>query len=115
MAYARPPTQRSDRPPTEPLPPFYSARPLLRLLRIDLPRHCSASPTDTHSEQKTHLDSLIRPARTEPRPRHIKRRAEDTRFGLERPGLWDVFHVLEGGAGVVVPEGEGAVVGWKWR
>lgn len=58
----------------------------------------------------TYLDRLIRPTRNQSRPGHIKRRAEHASLCLERPGLGYIVHVLEGGAGVVVPKCERAIV-----
>ena len=57
-----------------------------------------------------HLDGLVRPTRDQPRPRHVERRAEHARLGLERARLRHVVHVLERGARVPVPERERAVV-----
>jgi hypothetical protein len=63
-----------------------------------------------HTQKKTDLDRLVRPARDQPGAGRVERRAKHARLGLERPRLRDVVHVLKGRARVIVPQGERAIV-----
>jgi hypothetical protein len=56
------------------------------------------------------LDGFVCPSRYQPRSRHVERGTKDACLRLKGSGLWDVLHILERRAGVVVPKSQRAVV-----
>ena len=73
----------------------------------------SVARTGWREKKKTDLDRLVRPARDQPRPGHVKRRAKHARLCLERPRLRDVVHVLKRRARVIIPKRERAIIACK--